>query len=266
MSTVRPYLSLLSARFRLLLQYRAAALAGIGTQVFWGWIRVMIFEAFYRSSTTPAPMDWSQMVDYIWLGQALFMLLPLGADRDVQTLIRNGTVAYEMLRPVDLYGLWYTRAVAGRLAPTLLRAVPQFVLAGLFFGLDPPVSWASGAAWLLTTLGALLLTAAITTFVTISLLWTISGEGVTRLVPSLAYLFSGVVIPLPFFPDWAQPILNALPFRGLMDVPFRVYVGHIPPEQIGAVLAHQAAWIAALILLGRWLLARGTRRLVVQGG
>jgi ABC-2 type transport system permease protein len=151
-------------------------------------------------------------------------------------------------------------------APTLLRAVPQFILAGLFFGLGAPASWASGIMWLLTTLGALLLSAAFTTLFTISLLWTISGEGVTRLVPGLAYLFSGVVIPLPFFPDWAQPLLNALPFRGLMDVPFRVYVGHIPPAQVGALLAHQAAWIGALVLFGRWLLARGARRLVVQGG
>ena len=36
---MRPYWAVLSARFRMLLQYRAAALAGLGTQVFWGLIR-----------------------------------------------------------------------------------------------------------------------------------------------------------------------------------------------------------------------------------
>lgn len=41
-----PYLAILSARFRTLLQYRAAAAAGFGTQLFWGLIRMMIFEAF----------------------------------------------------------------------------------------------------------------------------------------------------------------------------------------------------------------------------
>ncbi len=50
------YCAILSARFRMLLQYRAAAFAGFVTQLFWGLIRVMIFSAFYRSSNAPQPM------------------------------------------------------------------------------------------------------------------------------------------------------------------------------------------------------------------
>jgi len=50
---MQPYLAILSARFRTLLQYRVAGLAGIGTQLFWGLIRVMIFDAFYRSTVAP---------------------------------------------------------------------------------------------------------------------------------------------------------------------------------------------------------------------
>ena len=36
------YAAVFAARFRVLLQYRAAALAGLGTQVFWGLVRVAI--------------------------------------------------------------------------------------------------------------------------------------------------------------------------------------------------------------------------------
>ncbi len=46
-----PYLAVFSARIRMLLQYRAAAMAGMATQIFWGWIRVMIFAAFHRRRT-----------------------------------------------------------------------------------------------------------------------------------------------------------------------------------------------------------------------
>jgi ABC-2 type transport system permease protein len=206
------------------------------------------------------------MVTYIWLGQALLGLLPWGVDSDVRTMIRTGTIAYELLRPVDLYGLWYSRAVAARAAPTLLRAVPLFLVAGLFFGLRPPPSWACAAGWVLSTLGALLLSSAISTLVTLSLLWTVSGEGVARLAPMIVNFFSGILIPLPLFPQWAQSVLDFLPFRGLVDLPFRVYMGHIPPEQLGAVLAHQLVWTVALVALGRGILFQGTRRLVVQGG
>jgi ABC-2 type transport system permease protein len=260
------YLALLRARFRMLLQYRAAALAGFATQLFWGFIRIMIFDAFYHSSSAPQPMPLAEVVTYVWLSQAMLGMLPWNLDSEVRGLIRSGTVVYELVRPLDLYGLWYSRAIAQRSAPTLLRAIPMFVVAGLFFGLHAPPSLASGAAWIAATLGALLLSAAITTLLTLSMLWTITGEGLFRMMSALVTLLSGMILPLPLFPHWSQPLLNFLPFGGLVDAPMRLYMGHIPPTHLGPILAHQIGWTVAFVVLGRWLLARGTRRLVVQGG
>lgn len=231
-----------------------------------GLIRVMVLGAFYAVSPGPHPMTYAQVVTYVWLGQAMVRMLPWNADREVAEMIRSGSVAYELLRPLDLYTLWYSRAVAMRTAPTLLRAVPMLVLAGLFLGLQPPPSFASGAAWAAATIGALALSCALTVLMSISALWTVSGEGAFYLMAAAVMVLSGMVIPLPLFPDWAQPILNALPFRGLCDVPCRLYSGNIPPSAAVLCVAHQLAWAAALIALGRLLLARGLRRLVVQGG
>ena len=75
-----------------------------------------------------------------------------------------------------------------------------------------------------------------------------------------------MVIPLPLFPDWAQRVLDILPFRGICDAPFRLYMGHIPATEAWAVLFHQVIWIVILVAFGAWLLSRATRRLVVQGG
>jgi len=262
------YAAVLSARFRTLLQYRAAALAGLCTQLFWGLIRVMIFEAFYRSSTAPQPIPYRDIVTYVWLGQALFAMTPYTAnpDPEVRSMIRSGSVAYELARPLDLYGLWYMRALAARAAPTLLRSIPLATCALLFFGMRLPPSPQSAAAWALATIGALALISAFMTLMTISLLWTISGDGITRIMPSLVAVASGMVVPLPLFPGWAQGILTALPFRGMVDYPFRLYMGHIPASQLPVVLASQLAWTAAFVVIGRVALARGVRRLVVQGG
>jgi ABC-2 type transport system permease protein len=249
-----PYFAVLGARFRMLMQYRAAALAGFGTQFFWGLIRMMIFQAFYDSSRAPQPLNRAEVVTYIWLGQAMLMLLPWDIDRDIRAMVRSGTVAYELLRPVDLYGLWYMRAIAARTAPTLLRCLPLFAVAGLFFGLKPPPSAAAGAAWLLTTL------------LSVTLVYTIAGEGVARFVQPLVYTLSGMLIPLSLLPPWLQPLLNILPFRGLVDTPFRCWLGQIPLDQIAPFLAHQLVWTAVFIACGRLMLARSIRRLVVQGG
>ena len=260
------YWAILGARFRTLLQYRAAAFAGFGTQLWWGLMRVMIFEAFYRSTTAPQPMTIEQVITYIWLSQAMLAMLPWNIDSDIRAMVRSGTVAYELLRPVDLYWLWFSRAVALRSAPTVLRATPMFVLAGLFWGMQLPASWPAAGAWILAMGAALLLAAAVSTLLGITILWTISGEGIARLLTICVMVFAGTLVPLPLFPDWAQGFLNFLPFRGLVDIPFRLYTGHIPASHVLPMLAHQLGWTLALIVMGKALLARGARRLVVQGG
>lgn len=260
------YLSIMNARLRTLLQYRAAAVAGFGTQLFWGLIRVMVFTAFYESSSAPPPISLPDMITYLWLVQAMFALTMWNVDQDVRTMIQTGTVAYEMLRPLDVYTLWYSRAVAGRIGPTALRAVPMFVVALAFLGMQLPPTLAAGLAWILATIGAILLSAAFSTLVTISLLYTIAGDGVQRLAPILTYALSGMLIPLPLLPDWLQPVFDFFPFRGMIDTPFRLYVGNLPAAQLGLALLHQMAWTAVFVLSGRWLLAKATRRMVVQGG
>lgn len=260
------YTALWGARFRTLLQYRAAAWAGFGTQLFWGLIRVMIFTAFYHSTTVKQPIPLPDLITYLWLVQAMLMMTMANVDQDVRAMICDGSVAYEMLRPLDLYALWYSRALAARVAPTLLRATPLFVVACLFLGMRLPASPAAALAWLVATLGAALLTAAFSCLITVSLLYTLAGDGMVRIAPAITYAFSGSLVPIALLPAWAQPVVNALPFSGMMDRPFRLYIGQAAPAQLGAIVAHQLLWTAALVLFGRGLLLRATRRLVVQGG
>ena len=266
---LRAYLSLFAARFKMLLQYRAAAIAGFGTQLFWGLIRVMILEAFFRNgAATAQPMSLAETITYVWLGQAFFVMIPYSSnpDPEIRNMMRSGSVAYEMARPLDLWGLWYARAIAARSAPVMLRALPMFAVAVPFFGMVLPPSGASALAWAVAMVGALLLVSAFSTLLTVSLLWTVSGDGIARLAPSLVLIASGMIVPIPLFPDWAQPILAALPFGGMADAPFRLYMGHLPPEAAPLIVAKQLLWTAAFALAGRALLARGVRRLVVQGG
>ncbi len=270
----RIFLAIVAVRCRMLLQYRAAALAGFGTQLFWGFIKVMVFVAFYASAVSEPPMTFAQVLVYIWLGQALLALLPWNVDKEIAEQIRSGGVAYELLRPVGLYGFWFARTLAFRLAPTLLRMVPM--LAFTYFmlpwvglaewALPPPASSAAGGFFLLSALATLLLSTAVTMILHISLMWTISGEGFNRMMPGVVPLLSGLIIPLPLFPDWLQGVLFWQPFRGLADVPFRIYSGHIPASEAVLEIGMQLGWSALLIGMGVALLTRARRRLVVQGG
>ena len=263
---MKAYRAILVSRFLSLLQYRAAALAGVGTQLFFGLVRVMIYDGFYRSSTSPQPMTVDQVVTYIWLGQAMLLLAMFDVDKDVAAMIRTGNVAYEMTRPLDLYTVWFMRALSGRAAPLLMRSIPIFAVSGLFLGLKAPASLSAGLLFVISSFAGLLLAASLVALMTVCLFWTVSGEGINRLAAPAIFFLSGIVIPLPLFPDWMQSLLAVLPFRGLIDTPFRIYMGVLTGAASGGALMHQIAWVIVFILLGRMILIRGVKRLVVQGG
>ena len=234
----------------------------------------MILTGFYMSSDRGQPLTYEQTISYVWLGQALFALIPFREDAEIAAMIRTGSICYELVRPVRLYAFWFARAIAQATAPVLLRAVPMVLLAAFVFPLIGVEQWAlhgpdSGLALLLFFVsvgGAVLLAAGFSLIMSITLFWTIASQGVGTLLPVLVWTMCGIVIPIPFFPDSMQAVLNVLPFRGLMDIPFRIYVGSISANEAGAHIAMQIGWIAAFVALGIGVLNRGLRRVVVQGG
>lgn len=272
-AVVRPYAAIVRARFALMLQYRAAAVAGFVTQCWWGGIKVMVLTGFYRA-TASAPMTLAQAIDYVWLGQALFTMLPWSADPELARLARSGDVAYERLRPLDTYAAWYARAVARRTATPLLRAVPMVLMAGVLFpligwsawALEPPSSAAAVLLFAVSIALVIALSAAVSTAMDILTVATLSDRGVNMLVGPFIIVLSGSLVPLPLFPDWLQPVLRNQPFAGLMDTPFRIYSGHLAGWAATTALARQAIWVIVLVILGRALMERVMSRLQTQGG
>lgn len=271
---ISQYSAVIKAHFSAQLQYRTAAWAGIGTQLFFGLIKVMIFTGFFQSSLKEQPMSYDQVINYLWLGQAMLMILPFRADRELASLIKTGNVAYELSRPVSLYKLWYARAIAMRLAPVFLRVIPMVLAAGFILPLMGAEQWALEAPgslsvffyFSLSVIAAFFLAASISVLMSISVMWTVSSAGIDQLMPSLIWIFSGIIIPLPFFPGWMQKIFYALPFRGMLDIPFRIYTGNITSSHILFSLGVQLFWIIVMIWIGSFLLKKGLRRIVVQGG
>jgi ABC-2 type transport system permease protein len=271
---LRPYFSVFAGRFQLTLQYRAAAIAGFATQLWFGVIRILIFAAFYAGGSAHAPMSLGNAITYSWLGQAFLVFLPWSVDPDVAEMVRTGAVAYERLRPVDTYAWWYARAMARTLARVAPRAALMVGFAALVlplvglgkWGLAPPPTLQAAGAFAISAVAMTLLSAAIGMLINTVMVVVMADSGVNALAGAVVNFFSGVVLPLAFFPDAVRPWLRALPFAGLMDLPFSIYFGAIRGWGAVSAIGLQLGWTVALIVIGRWVLGRALGRLQIQGG
>ena len=149
------YLSYFRTQIITGLQYKVAALAGLCTQFFWGFLYVMIYQAFY-SHADNSTINFNELVTYVWLNQAFFALIYIRMkDSDILNSIKTGTVAYELCRPYDLYNWWYIKMIAKKYASVLLRFLPIIVVAFLLpkpYALSLPITPVSFILFLITLL------------------------------------------------------------------------------------------------------------------
>ena len=67
-----------------------------------GFLKVMVPAGILPGDQrAAAPLPWNKR--WLWAGEAMLGCCPGLGDLEVQELIRNGNVAYELCRPVDLY-------------------------------------------------------------------------------------------------------------------------------------------------------------------
>ena len=133
---MKSYLSYFKLKFKTGLQYRAAALAGIATQLFFGIVYISVYIAFYESDSASLPMPIGELVSYLWLNQAFFALVYMWyKDKDILSLIKKGNIAYELCRPQDLYLMWSSKILGERLSNLSLRCIPVIIIACLLPGL-----------------------------------------------------------------------------------------------------------------------------------
>jgi len=268
------YLSVFRMRFLLMLQYRAAALAGFGTQCWWGFIKVMVFAAFFHSSLAHQPLSFAQAVTYTWLGQAFLALLPWSGDPEIAELVRSGNVSYERLRPLDTYFYWYVRAMAFMSARAAPRAAMMFALASLMlpligFGawrLRAPATTEAALLFIPAMVAVVLLSSAFMMLINIATVVTMSDRGANALAVPLVIALSGSIVPLPFFPEVMQRFLFLQPFAGLVDIPYRIYFANLSGAVALAGLIQMLTWTAVLVFAGHRAMTAAMTRLQVQGG
>jgi len=257
-------------RFIAGLQYRAAAWAGIATQFTFGFMFLMIFQAFYRSSGTEPPMEWSQLVAYEWLQQSFLAVIMLWwQDNDLLSSITDGNAAYELCRPYDLYSFWCARLAAMRLSSVALKFSPILIVSFFLpqtFRMTLPPNVASFVLFMLAMTLSLLLVIALSMLIYILTFVTLSSMGSRLIIGVWADFMMGAIIPVPLRPEWLQKIVYCFPFRYIQDLPFRLYSGHISGIDALAQIGIHVAWIAGLVRLGRRAFGRVMSRVVIQGG
>ena len=108
-----------------------------------------------------------------------------------------------------------------------MRGLPTFLISIILFTVALPTQPTTLVAFAVSMTLAAFMSAAITIAIFSSAFWTLDTTGISGLSYSIITLFSGMLVPIALWPEWLAHIAAWLPFGGLIDIPFSIYLGKI---------------------------------------
>jgi ABC-2 type transport system permease protein len=246
--------------------YPAASLAGLVTNIAFGFSRAFILLALFEAREEVGGYDRAAAVTYVWLTQGLVAMIYIWGWQDLSLRIRTGDIATDLIRPVHPLRAGITFDLGRSLYHAIFRGAPPVLVGAIVFGLTLPTVPTVWLAFTLSCALAVVVSYAYRALYNIASFWLTDWRGTLILAVTAANFFSGFVVPVGFFPAPIEAIARATPFPAMVQVPIDIFVGRLVGVEVVVALISQVAWAVLLMAVATWLFGRGTRRLVVQGG
>jgi ABC-2 type transport system permease protein len=260
------YAEFIRIRFLSMLAYRMNYYTGIIIYLVNIGAQYFLWSAIYSGADGLGGMNMTQMTTYVavaWMARAFYFN---NLDREIANEIRDGSVAIQFIRPYPYLAVKMMQGLGEGLFRLLLFSTPGMLLVWLLFPIRFPHDPQVWAAFFLMLLFSFVINSQINILTGLCAFFMENSDGMMRFKRVMVDLFSGLIIPVSFFPGWAETVLRLLPFQAITYLPSAVFSGKDGGIGIANVLGVQVLWLVLLLIpiLLMWRLAR--TRLFVQGG
>ncbi len=242
--------------------YRTHSMVSIFVGPVYFIVQYFIWTAVYGGREQLNGMDLTQVIAYFGASTLIGYLTMDFADWNLQMLIHTGRFLTFALRPIHHRFFAFSQKLGHRFLGLIFEFIPCYFIFTLLFGIDitpKHVGWT-----LLSILLAFLMTFYIHYILGMTAFWFVQSSGIRRVFDLLSGIFSGVFIPLVFFPEGLQKALFFLPFPYMTYVPVMVYTGNFVlagiTMPIPVIVGLQAIAVAVVMLISEIIYRASMRR------
>lgn len=260
------YLEMIRIRFLMMLAYRTNYYSGILIYSINIGAYYFLWSAIYSGKSNIQGLTVVQMTTYVavsWMARAFYFN---NLDREMAMEIKEGEVAVELIRPYSYLGMKAMQGLGEGIFRILFFSVPGMVIVGLLFPIQLSTDIPTWGFFFLSLILSFIVNTQINLLTGITTFFLFNNDGLIRAKRVVIDLFSGLLLPISFYPIWAQHIMAYFPFQSISYIPSMIFTEGFKGSQITSALLTQCIW--ALILFVPisllWNIAR--KRMVIQGG
>ncbi|MRX73752.1 daunorubicin ABC transporter permease [Bacillus lacus] len=260
------YLEMIRIRFLMMLAYRTNYYSGILIYSINIAAYYFLWTAIYGGQESIQGLDVLQMTTYVaisWMARAFYFN---NIDREIALEIKEGKVAVEIIRPYNYLGMKTMQAFGEGIFRLLFFSVPGMVIVSFMF----PLSFSSNAStWIfffISILFSFIINTQINLMTGMVTFFLFNNDGLMRAKRVVIDLFSGLLLPISFYPLWAQDVMQFFPFQAISYIPSMIFTEGFTGDALVNALLLQGFWAIILLIPIKIMWASAKKRLVIQGG
>ncbi|WP_428908151.1 ABC transporter permease [Niallia sp. Krafla_26] len=260
------YWEMIRIRFLMMLAYRTNYYSGILIYSINIGAYYFLWSAIYGNQSEIQGLSVIQMTTYVaiaWMARAFYFN---NIDREIAAEIQDGKVAIEMIRPYSYLGMKTMQALGEGVFRLLFFSVPGMIIVALIFPITFSANLMTWLFFFVSILFSFIVNTQINLLTGIMTFFFFNNAGLIRAKRVVIDLFSGLLLPISFYPLWAQDLMQFLPFQAISYVPSMIFTEGFIGNEIYQALFLQLVWAVLLLIPIKllWILAK--KQLIVQGG
>ena len=247
--------------------YRTHSMVSIIVGPVYFIVQYFIWTAVYGTADMLNGMALSQMIRYFGAAAIIGYLTMDFADWNLDMLIRTGKFLTYALRPVNHRFFAFSQKVGHRLLGFIVEFIPCVLIFTLLFRIDMRPA---NAPWMILSIAlAYLMNFFVNYCLGMASFWIVQTGGLRAVYSLLGGVFSGILIPLVFFPKPLQIIQFFLPFQYTSYVPVMVFLGQYTlgdiQLSIPSIVGIQAIAVLAAFLLSELMYKAAMKQFTAVG-
>lgn len=234
------------------------------------FVQICLWTALYKGAQSlHIEIPQASLVEmwvYVVYSSLIGMMVSNGNIHSLSDKIQSGHIVTTLIRPIGLFRSLLFETLGSKVFMILFEITPVLIVSHLMFGLPLPTLN-------MIPIFAVMMVIAFTVFflmtfiVGMSSFWYLRTFHLEFVLNHVMNFFSGIMIPIWFFPHELRAVIEWLPFDLVYFAPLSVWLGKTEEGMgIGAMLAKGCVWIALLSIAAVVVWNLGKRKLVIQGG
>ena len=203
-------------------------------------------------------------ISYFAIITIVSSFISVNTDRYFQTIYQTGSISFLLLRPINFGINIFLQDSAAALTRFILKSLPLLIVLILFFDVNIYHGIINLYLFIFSVFCAYLFNWFTAYIIGLCVFFYGNNEGFIQIKNILFLFFSGSLIPVDFFPEVLQKILNYLPFRILYQIPIEVL--NNSNLKSFSLISRQLYWIFFLLVFTYIFHRRAIKKIEIMGG